>query len=58
MALAASSGTLHFPSRSPEMDPSLLDLISTMLIVDPKQRPFVADVLRSVEALNAVKNPS
>jgi serine/threonine kinase 16 len=55
VALAASSGMNHFPdSTSPGVDTSLNDLISTMLVVDPKERPFIADVLRSIEALKGL----
>ncbi len=55
VALAASSGTLHFPQGS-EVNSSFNDLISTMLVVDQKERPFIADVLQSIEALKVCCN--
>lgn len=56
VALAVSSATLNFPQQ-PDRNPSLLDLISTMLIVDPKQRPFISRVLESVQVLKSNTNP-
>lgn len=55
VALAASSGTLHFPQGS-GVNSSFNDLISTMLVVDQKERPFIADVLQSIEALKVCCN--
>ncbi|XP_046631674.1 serine/threonine-protein kinase 16-like isoform X2 [Daphnia pulicaria] len=55
VALAASSGINHFPnSTTPGVNSSVNDLISTMLVVDPKERPFIADVLSSIEALKGL----
>ena len=55
VALAVSSATLNFPQQT-DRNHSLLDLISTMLIVDPKQRPFIIAVLESVEAIKSNTN--
>lgn len=49
VALAASSGILNFPQST--VNTTFNDLISTMLVVDYKQRPFIADVLQSIEAV-------
>lgn len=57
VALAVSSGTNHFPhSTTSGVNASFNDLISTMLVVDPKERPFIADVLQSIDALKACCN--
>ena len=54
VALAAASGTLHFPQSG--INTTFNDLISTMLVVDPQERPFISDVLQSIEALKTCCN--
>jgi len=50
VALAVSSGIIHYPQHS-SFNPSLIDLISKMLIVEAQQRPFIADVIRSAKSI-------
>jgi len=50
VALAVSSGVIHYPEHS-SLNPSLMDLISKMLIVDTQQRPFIAEVIQSVKSI-------
>lgn len=52
VALAVSSGNIPFPER----DSPLKDLIATMLIVDSKQRPFITDVLQSIQTIKKAHN--
>ena len=55
MALACTSGNLHIPQDNPYQQ-GLIDLIKSMLTVDPQQRPFIEDVIRSLESLRASRN--
>jgi len=50
VALAVTSGVIHYPQHN-SINPSLTDLISKMLIVDAQQRPFIADVIQTVESM-------
>jgi len=54
VALAIVSGKSHIPDDSPFSN-DLHDLIRDILIVDPKERPFIQDVLIKVKALEAMK---
>ena len=55
VALAVSSGTpLHFPSPTTfpfNVHPSIIELITNMLVVDPTRRPFIGDIIRQVESI-------
>lgn len=50
VALACSSGNLHIPP-TPCFHSSLIDLIKSMLTLDPHQRPSIDEVILSVESL-------
>jgi len=50
--LAVVSGKLDIPQDSP-FSQDIHDLIRTILVVDPKERPFIQDVLLKVKQLEA-----
>ncbi|KAI7867702.1 kinase-like domain-containing protein [Spinellus fusiger] len=50
MTLAILNGRYHFPSEDPYSE-SLRDLIKSMLVVDPKQRPDIHAVIASFDHL-------
>jgi len=50
VALAVVSGRIDIPPDSPFSD-ELHDLIRYILVVDPKQRPFISDVTSKAREL-------